>query len=114
MITTVVLGGTTIKCNLVNKPKGANVRRITIPGRDGQIIQNLGNLSKVITLRGILSGATKDTDKATLEGFEGTVTTYNDGVDNINVAVESVVIPTEGGNPNHYIFEIICVEYDQV
>jgi len=113
MITTVVLGAITVKCGYVGKNKRPRIVRVDIPGRDGGLIQEMGNTSKTIELRGMLNGATKDTDKTTLEGYRGTNQTYNDGTDNITVTVEDVNIPTEGGNPNHYNFTIRLVEYSQ-
>jgi hypothetical protein len=113
MITTVTLGAITLKCSSIEKPKTPRTAILAIPGRDGDIIQNMGNSSKFITLQGILSGAAKDTDKITLEDYRGTTQTYNDGIDNITVYVADVNIPTVGGQPNHYNFSISLIEYSQ-
>jgi hypothetical protein len=107
------LGGQTIDCNFVGKPKRHNVIKNDIPGRAGNIIQVIGNKSQEIQLRGIIKGASKDTVKTTLENMQGTLQTYNDGVDNITVLVDNVYIPTVGGNPNHYEFDIQCTKFEQ-
>lgn len=113
MITSVTLGAITLICGEVSKPQPVDIAKISIPGRDGNILQSTGKGTKVIELQGILKGAAKDTDKAILEGYLNTIQTYNDGVDNITVFIEEVFIPTIGGQPNHYIFNIRLNEYIQ-
>jgi len=113
MISSVTLGDISLKCDSVRKPRGAKIAKIQIPGRDGEIIQNLGLRSKNVELRGILIGTDKDTDKSTLEGYEGTNQTYTDTDESFTMTVETVDIPTEGGFPNHYNFTIRGVKYDQ-
>lgn len=113
MITTVTLGAITLTCGEVSKPHPIKLTKLAIPERDGDILQSMGKSTKVIELQGILQGAAKDTDKTTLEGYLNTTQSYNDGVDNITVFIEEVYIPTIGGQPNHYIFNIRLNEYIQ-
>ena len=113
MISSVTLGAITLTCGNLRKPEPVKTVPISIPGRNGDIIQSMGKHSKRIELTGILSGASKDTDKTTLEGYKNTTQTYNDGVDNITVFVDDVDVPTTGGQPNHYIFTIELIEYNQ-
>jgi hypothetical protein len=113
MITTVVLGSVTIKCNVVDKQIVPKIAVIEIPGREGDLVQNLGNSSKAVRLQGILTGTSKDTDKSTLEGYKGTTQTYTDTDESFTMIVTRVNIPTIGGQPNHYTFTIEGRKYDQ-
>jgi len=113
MITTITLGALTLTCRMANKPQLVKLARINIPGRDGDILQSMGKSSKEFFLIGKLDGATMDADKVTLEGYLNTTQTYNDGIDNLTVFVESVNIPTVGGQPNHYEFTLRLIKYDQ-
>jgi len=112
MITTVTLGSVTLYCDYVDVHQASRVIRIPIPGRQGDVFQTVGKSSNTVEIRGILKGASKDTDKATLEGYEGETQTYNDGTNNFTMIVSAVIIPTVGGQPNHYNFSIRGYEYD--
>ena len=114
MITTVTLGSTSLKCDNLEKPPKRKRVVINIPGRDADIIQDLGAGLRILTITGIITGVNKDTEKLTLEGYTGTTQNYNDGEDvDINVYVDEVVIPVTGGMPNHYRFTIRLIEYLQ-
>ena len=113
MISSVVLGSITLKCNYVNKPIRPNIVRVQVPGRSTGLVQNMGKASKEVMLRGIISEASKDTDKSTLESYRGTNQTYTDSDESFTMVVEVVDIPTVGGNPNHYEFTITGVKYEQ-
>lgn len=113
MITTVTIGSVTLTCNFVHKPKPSKIVRIPIPGRTGDIVQNLGDGSKRVELRGKIAVA-DEADKTTLEGYQGTTQTYTDSDESFTMIVEFVDIPTEGGNPNHFNFTVIGAKYDQV
>lgn len=106
MITTVTLGIVTLTCNTIRKPKVSMFADIPIPGREGGVTQHLGFNTRVVSLRGMLHGADIDTDKVTLEGYQGTNQTYNDGIDSFTVYVQTVDIPTAGGKPVSYDFNI--------
>ena len=106
MITTVTLGSVTLTCNSIRKPNISMFADIPIPGREGGITQHLGFNTRVVSLRGILRGVDIDTDKVTLEGYQGTQKTYNDGIDSFTVYVQVVDIPTTGGRPVSYDFNI--------
>ena len=113
MITSVKVGSVTLSCDYLNKPIRPKIVRIEIPGRDASIVQNLGNRSKDIEIRGILSGANKDTDKSTLEGYVGSNQTYTDTDETFTMVVTAVDIATVGGQPNHYRFVIKGIKYEQ-
>lgn len=106
MISSVVLGAITLKCDELNKPQDPIVVRDVIPGRTEEVIQQVATKSKDLYLHGILKGADMDTDKTTLEGYNNTVITYTDSVESFSVLVITVDIPTTGGQPNHYLFTI--------
>jgi hypothetical protein len=110
MITSVTLGSIILKCDRVEKPPIRKTVTVEIPGRDADIIQDLGSSSRVITLEGLLKGAAMDTDKTTLEGYIGTNVSYNDGVLSATVYIQEVNIPTVGGAPYYYRFSIKCIE----
>ena len=113
MITSVILGSLTLLCDYANTPTPQKIVRIGIPGRSGDIFQVMGTESQSIELRGILRGSGKDADKTTLEGYQGTTQTYNDGVTNCTIIVEYVDVATIGGQPNHYNFTVRGHKYEQ-
>jgi len=113
MITSVVLGGVTLKCNHLNKPIPVNIVQIQIPGRSASLVQNMGSGSKEVILKGIITGASKDTDRTTLLGYKGTKQTYTDSEESFTIVVKEANIPVEGGSPNHYNFTITGVKYEQ-
>jgi len=113
MITSVTLGTISLKCNRVDKPQPPKISRTEINGRDGDLLQYGGLTSKNIILTGILIGTDKDTHKIALEGYRGTIQSYVDAELSCNVLIETVNIPTVGGQPNHYTFNIIGYVYNQ-
>ena len=96
-----------------NKPKDSRIAEHRVPGRNNNIYQVMGQDSRNITISGRLSFTTKDTTKATLEGYKGTTQTFIDGEISITVIVESVDIPYDAGQPTFYSFTIVCKEYSQ-
>ena len=114
MISSVILGGITLKCNYLNKPIPAKYSIIEIPGREGDVIQYSNKASQEIQARGIIQGAAKDTDRTSLLGFIGTFQTYTDSEESFEVFVLDVSIPVIGGQPNHYDFNISCRKNMQV
>lgn len=113
LITSVTLGSVTLNCNYVSKPKRPTVIENKIMGREGNIYQVLGSDSQMILLRGIIKGASKETDRTTLLGYKGTNQTYTDTEESFTVIVREVDIPTEGGSPSHYNFIIECSKFEQ-
>ena len=106
MITSVVLGAVTLKCDDLNKSQEVVFSRDVIPGREEEVIQQVAKKSKDLYLHGMLIGVDMDTDKTTLEGYRNTVVTYTDSVESFSVLITTVEIPTTGGQPNHYLFSI--------
>jgi len=106
MITDVIVGAITLKCDRVSKPKKTVIARDVIPGSTEECVQKVASYSRDIELSGILIGANKETDRTTLLSYEGEEETYNDGEDVITMLVTDVDIPTEGGSPSHYRFTI--------
>lgn len=113
MITSVVLGAITLSTSYLNKPIPNNVAKLDIPGRLGSVFQDMGEQSQEVEIRGVLKGTSKDTDKATLEGYRRQKVTYTDSEESFTMIVTYVDIPTVGGQPNHYTFTIKGYKYDQ-
>lgn len=77
-----------------------------IPGR---------NKEWVIPLRGRLTGAAKDTDRETLQGYHDnhTVRKYNDGIRNVDVIVILFVVTYRAPQGDFYDYTMTLVEYNQ-
>jgi len=113
MISSVTLGSVTLSCDFVNKPQLTRIVEHQIPGRNGSVLQDLGNQSVRVELKGKLEGVDMETDKSTLEGYRGTNQTYTDSDESFTMTVAFVDIPTVGGVPNHYLFTIRGYKYEQ-
>ena len=102
-ITSVTLGGVSLSCMDVKRPRRARVGTHIIPGRASPQTQIVAGVSNTITLKGRLFGADKETDKATLEGFELSTVTYNDTENGtLSVFVENVDIPHDANIETTY------------
>ena len=103
-ITSVILGSVSLLCNSVVRPRKGRFATHVIPGRSSPRTQGIAGISNTITLKGRLFGASKETDKDTLEGYQTTTPiTYTD-TDNgsLSVFVESVLIPHEAKTETTY------------
>lgn len=95
-ITSVTLGSVSLSCNTVDRPIRKIVPAQAIPGRLAPQTQAIAVMGNVITLKGRLYGADRETDKATLEGYSNALdsTSYNDTENgDLTVQVEAVLIP---------------------
>ena len=102
-ITSVTLGTVSLNCTSVIRPRRSRISTHIIPGRTAPRSQAIAGISNTITLKGRLFGATKETDKATLEGYDLSTVSYND-TDNgtLTVFVESVDIPHDAKTQTTY------------